>query len=325
MALTPEDVLNKSFTATQFRRGYDEQEVDDFLDEVVVELRRLLAENSDLRRRVDSEAGGAAGGEPIDSAGEARMAQFAADVQQAEQEAAARIAKAVAQAEQAEQEARERVSAAAEQGQQADQAARTVTQVSTPPSGATDAAGVIALAQRLHDEYVNQGRAEHDRLVGEAAAEHERLVGEASAERERLLREGQSRHDELLRTGEERHKELVSSAQEQHDRLIAEARGTHERMITEARERSTGMLAEAQQKRQSVLDDLEREQGTMSERIAQLTAFEADYRTRLRGFMERQLQHLQAPTDDGPAGVASPEMLSEQHELEPVPAEDGSR
>ena len=54
MALTPEDVLNKNFTATQFRRGYDEQEVDDFLDEVVVELRRLLGENAELRRRLAS-------------------------------------------------------------------------------------------------------------------------------------------------------------------------------------------------------------------------------------------------------------------------------
>ena len=31
MALSPEDVLNKTFTTTQFRRGYDEREVDDFL------------------------------------------------------------------------------------------------------------------------------------------------------------------------------------------------------------------------------------------------------------------------------------------------------
>ena len=53
MALTPEDVLNKNFTATQFRRGYDEQEVDDFLDEVVAELRRLSGENADLRRKID--------------------------------------------------------------------------------------------------------------------------------------------------------------------------------------------------------------------------------------------------------------------------------
>src|SRR6476659_5897876 len=52
MALSPEDVLNKNFTATQFRRGYDEREVDDFLDEVVSELRRLTTENDDLRAQL---------------------------------------------------------------------------------------------------------------------------------------------------------------------------------------------------------------------------------------------------------------------------------
>ncbi|MHB8273994.1 MAG: DivIVA domain-containing protein, partial [Dermatophilaceae bacterium] len=52
MAFMPEDVLNKNFTATQFRRGYDEQEVDDFLDEIVVELRRLSSDNDDLRAQL---------------------------------------------------------------------------------------------------------------------------------------------------------------------------------------------------------------------------------------------------------------------------------
>jgi DivIVA domain-containing protein len=42
-------VIKKSFSATHLRRGYDETQVDDFLDEVVVELRRLLAENDSLR------------------------------------------------------------------------------------------------------------------------------------------------------------------------------------------------------------------------------------------------------------------------------------
>jgi DivIVA domain-containing protein len=37
MALTPEDVVNKRFQPTKFREGYDQDEVDDFLDEVVVE------------------------------------------------------------------------------------------------------------------------------------------------------------------------------------------------------------------------------------------------------------------------------------------------
>ena len=48
MALSPEDVLNKTFTQTQFRRGYDEREVDDFLDEVVAEMRRLTKDGEDL-------------------------------------------------------------------------------------------------------------------------------------------------------------------------------------------------------------------------------------------------------------------------------------
>ncbi|TFB59550.1 DivIVA domain-containing protein [Cryobacterium sp. Hz7] len=58
MALTPEDVVNKRFQSTKFREGYDQDEVDDFLDEVVVELRRLSAENEELKARVSS--GGAA-------------------------------------------------------------------------------------------------------------------------------------------------------------------------------------------------------------------------------------------------------------------------
>src|SRR5579872_1840027 len=49
MPLTPEDVQNKRFSTVRFKEGYDEDEVDTFLDEVEAELRRLLTENSDLR------------------------------------------------------------------------------------------------------------------------------------------------------------------------------------------------------------------------------------------------------------------------------------
>jgi DivIVA domain-containing protein len=52
MALTPEDVVNKRFQSTKFREGYDQDEVDDFLDEIVVELRRLNQENDELRQRL---------------------------------------------------------------------------------------------------------------------------------------------------------------------------------------------------------------------------------------------------------------------------------
>src|SRR6185295_10040907 len=138
MAFMPEDVLNKNFTATQFRRGYDEQEVDDFLDEVVVELRRLSSEGDELRAQLkacreskgitlakdaaavpaaddDHEAaqcqaatGSAAVAEP---GTQDRIATAEASAEQAEKDAAARIAKAKAGAEQSEAQAVERVKA----------------------------------------------------------------------------------------------------------------------------------------------------------------------------------------------------------------------
>src|ERR1700709_182391 len=52
MALTPEDVVRERLQPTKFREGYDQDEVDDFLDEVVVELRRLNQENEELRQRL---------------------------------------------------------------------------------------------------------------------------------------------------------------------------------------------------------------------------------------------------------------------------------
>ena len=48
MAITPEDIVNKRFQSTKFREGYDQDEVDDFLDEVVLEMRRLVRENEAL-------------------------------------------------------------------------------------------------------------------------------------------------------------------------------------------------------------------------------------------------------------------------------------
>jgi len=49
MALSPEDILTKRFLTTKFREGYDQDEVDDFLDEIVLEFRRVVTENQDLK------------------------------------------------------------------------------------------------------------------------------------------------------------------------------------------------------------------------------------------------------------------------------------
>jgi DivIVA domain-containing protein len=52
MPLTPQEVHSKVFGPTRFRRGYDEAEVDAFLDEVEVELTRLHREIDGLRAQL---------------------------------------------------------------------------------------------------------------------------------------------------------------------------------------------------------------------------------------------------------------------------------
>ena len=52
MPLTPAEVHNVAFKKPPIgKRGYDEEEVDAFLDIVEVELSRLIEENTELRAR----------------------------------------------------------------------------------------------------------------------------------------------------------------------------------------------------------------------------------------------------------------------------------
>ncbi|MFB9378899.1 DivIVA domain-containing protein [Kineococcus gynurae] len=150
MTLTPEDVVNKRFNPTRVREGYAQDEVDDFLDEVVAELRRLNAENAELRDRLEQ-------GGP--SAAPAAAAPAPVELEKPATAAPAPAASETAPAEQA--------------------------------------AGIIALAQQLHDQYVHDGESQRDALVASARTEAERLVGEAETARDRTLGELDSRRMSL--------------------------------------------------------------------------------------------------------------------------------
>ncbi|GAB7190947.1 cell wall synthesis protein Wag31 [Kineococcus sp. NUM-3379] len=52
--LSPADVQNVMFSRGAFRRGYDDHEVDSFLDRVEYELTRLIAEKAELRDHVQA-------------------------------------------------------------------------------------------------------------------------------------------------------------------------------------------------------------------------------------------------------------------------------
>ncbi|HOB21135.1 MAG TPA: DivIVA domain-containing protein, partial [Candidatus Atribacteria bacterium] len=52
VALTPMDIHNKEFSKAF--RGYNEDEVDQFLDEIVEEFERLYKENIELKDRISA-------------------------------------------------------------------------------------------------------------------------------------------------------------------------------------------------------------------------------------------------------------------------------
>lgn len=145
MALTPEDVVNKRFNPTKFREGYDQDEVDDFLDEVVVELRRLNAENEELRQRL--------------VAADARMQELQRALQQAPQAAVA-AAPAPAQA------------AAAPQYQ-------APTEPVDPSLDPSNTNNLLQLARRLHEEHVREGMEKRDSLIAEGHAAAAKIVSDA--------------------------------------------------------------------------------------------------------------------------------------------------
>ncbi|HEU4806908.1 MAG TPA: DivIVA domain-containing protein [Homoserinimonas sp.] len=164
MALTPEDVVNKRFQPTKFREGYDQDEVDDFLDEVVVELRRLNQENEELRQRLiasDSRiaelqrSGGAAAAQPAQAPAAEAVPQPAADT----------VAQPVA-AQPVQPEAPAQTGFGATPG--------------LDDAGSTN--NLLQLARRLHEEHVREGIEKRDALIAEGHATAARVVGEAEAQ-----------------------------------------------------------------------------------------------------------------------------------------------
>jgi len=78
MPLTPADVHNVAFKKPPIgKRGYDEEEVDAFLDEVERELARLIEENNELRAQVER---GGRGGAPAGPSADPRMAAELNDI-----------------------------------------------------------------------------------------------------------------------------------------------------------------------------------------------------------------------------------------------------
>src|SRR5687768_8036666 len=144
MPLTPADVHNVAFKKPPIgKRGYDEEEVDAFLDEVERELARLIEENNELRAQLER---GGGGGRPAGPGADGRLVAELNDLK-------------------SQYERIQREKAAAEQAARGMQAELEQIRTSGGPvggDGEQQALRVLMMAQRTADDHVSDARREAD-------------------------------------------------------------------------------------------------------------------------------------------------------------------
>jgi DivIVA domain-containing protein len=211
MPLTPADVHNVAFKKPPIgKRGYDEEEVDAFLDEVERELARLIEENNELRAQVER---GGRGGAPAGPGADPRLAAELNDLKSQLD----RTQRDKANAEQA---------ARAMQGELEQMRSQGGPVVGG--DGEQQALRVLMMAQRTADDHVSDARREADKLLSDARSKAEEVTREARAKADALERDARQRHQEAMggldakRTALQKHiEELKQFEREYRTRLKA--------------------------------------------------------------------------------------------------------
>jgi len=184
MPLTPADVHNVAFKKPPIgKRGYDEEEVDAFLDEVERELARLIEENNELRAQVERGGGRPPAGPGADPrlAAEINELKMQLDRTQRDKQEAERAARSM----QAEIEAM-RTGGPVPPG------------APVGPDGEQQALRVLMMAQRTADDHVSDARREADKVLSEARAKAEEVTRDARAKADALERDARQRHQEAM-------------------------------------------------------------------------------------------------------------------------------
>ena len=187
MPVTPADVRNKQFASTRLRPGYDEEEVDAFLDEVEAELERLLQENQELRAKLAEVMRGGAPAVPMLSS------------PLGDPEPEMRAPQPVLQPEYRPEPAPAPMPSAAD--------------------GMGTVARVLALAQQTADQAIADARREASDTLGRARHEADEILGKARQQAEQLTSDARARAESLERDAQEQYRQALGSLTQQREEL----------------------------------------------------------------------------------------------------------
>jgi len=198
MPLTPADVHNVAFKKPPIgKRGYDEDEVDAFLDLIEAELARLIEENNDLKQQVDEMA---RSGPPR---GPQQLRQ------------------------QPPPPAPEPMPMAAPVPPQPPRIDENSQVVKVLAMAQETAEKYVSDAKSEADRMIGDARSAADRMIGEARSKADSMVGEARTQASSVEREARGKATTMVQDAERRHNEIIGG--------LEERKGTLEKRIEELR------------------------------------------------------------------------------------------
>ncbi|MFC7216694.1 DivIVA domain-containing protein [Streptomyces polyrhachis] len=287
MPLTPEDVRNKQFTTVRLREGYDEDEVDAFLDEVEAELTRLLRENEDLR------------------------AKLAAATRAAAQNQGMR---------KPEPQDQHRgpggpVPAAISGPQPVPQQQMGPPQLSGAPQLPPGPGAMQGPGPMQGHGPMQQGPGPMGQGPGPMQGHGQMQQGPGPMQGHGPMQQGPGPMQQApaphmqAPAGGDSAARVLSLAQQTADQAIAEARAEANKIVGEARSRAEGLERDArakadalerdaQEKHRVAMGSLESARATLERKVEDLRGFEREYRTRLKSYLESQLRQLESQSDD---------------------------
>ena len=296
MPLTPADVHNVAFKKPPIgKRGYDDEEVDAFLDLVEAELLRLVEENADLRSQVADLEGQLAGRPAAAENASSSTGHYSV------------LADNAAEAEKAEERAAGQQNVEA-QAVEVDEVVAVEPEPQPEPAPAPAAQPVTAM-----DEHIQASR-----ILALATETADRHVAEAKEKADQELAEAQAKAEELRTAAQQEHDSTIGNAKSEAERHLTEVRTNAAALLSDsqskaaateksAQERAHELTAAAERKQADILRALDERKSVLERRIGGLREFEQSYRTRMHGYLANQLKEIDelppiAPDGEGAEG-----------------------
>ena len=121
----------------------------------------------------------------------------------------------------------------------------------------------------------------------------------------RVLALAQQTADQAIADARREADETLGRARREAEEILGKARRQSEQIVSESRARAESLERDAQDRHRQAMGSLVQQREELERMVDDLNAFEREYRSRLKAYLEGQLRELEAGSHGGPFGGPS--------------------